>query len=180
MASKEKSNNKITEDGWRITKVVHQKNRTMVRMEQKSSYRGDSSAELPNPEFLKALATLGNKMADHIKLQPDWKANARHQGVSIDYSDEEHEQMGMVFTMYIPLTHMNGGFPINTPRLVEKTPGARGGTYMSEGILNATKTLLREAMKYYEGDRAQQDLIDKIKKEDEEESEKKKSAALKH
>lgn len=49
MARKEKSNNKITEDGWRITKVVHQKNRTTVRMEQKSSYRGDSSAEPPNP-----------------------------------------------------------------------------------------------------------------------------------
>lgn len=179
MAKKEKATAKITDDGWRVVKVAHQKNRTFVRLEQKvngeTAHKETTSGDTPNPEFVKALGTLNKIMCNHLKMQDEWKNIARAQGVSVDYSDEEHGQMGMVYTMYIPLTHLNGGFPLNTPRLIEKVAGAKGGTYMTDGILNAVKSLLREAVKYYEGDRAQQDLVDKINEEDEE-SEKKKVA----
>lgn len=150
------------ENSWRVVKVKVNGDRHYVKMERivgnSVQTRDDSSTDAANPELYKAMATLGKLMVERIR-QKDWIDDARLLGMSVDYSKDEHERMGMIATLYRPVNDMTGGLTVNTPRMLEKKEGASGGSFMSDDILNAVKTILRYAHDYIDGDRAQRDIV---------------------
>lgn len=179
IAKMEKNLSRLTEDGFRITKVVSKKDKITIISEQ---YRNGEHVESKldcedkaNPEFYKAFGDMAKCMKDRIEKSVAIQADGyKCQGISIDYADDDGERMGMIATLFVPTSDMNGGITINTPRLIEKKGGGAGQASMSDKILGTVKTLLREADKYREGDRAQQVLVKddkKKKKEDADEGE---------
>lgn len=149
-------------DGHRLTKIMVKTDKVKLNMELKKN--GEiltakwSSADKAEPELYKAMADLGKAMRGRIKNAIIIESDARCQGVSLDY--DEHEALGMICTLIVPVNDMSGVISINTPRLKEKLPNVKGGPipYMTDTLTNLTKAVMREAEKYMSGARAQQSM----------------------
>jgi len=167
VAALKKAQGKVVNDeGSRIVKVISKQdkisvNSELVRNDGSLRTSHEESSDKANPEFYKAMNALGRKMAALTRMDSKWAEHCRLIGVSVDYSKDEYERMGMIATFVIPILHMGGVITINTPRIVEKIQGAKGGgVCMDDATLGMVKTVLREAQKYVDGDRAQKDIED--------------------
>lgn len=149
---------------YRITKIISKTDSVTVNAEKilKSGEVRVSNLTAPdkaNPEFYKAIADLGKLMVKRIEKFATFDADIRCTHVSLDYAKEAHRRMGMIVTLHIPTTDMPGGMTLNTPRLIERMTGVKGGgALMSDQIQDAVEKVIEEADKYRKSDRAQKDL----------------------
>lgn len=148
----------------KIVKVGHKNQKTTITCEEEKN--GDVktmtlTSDVPAlPEFHEAMKELGKYMCDLLGVPADWKQKHTCNSVSIGY--EEDERINTVVTIYVQLEKFNNGIVINTPCLREKVAGkSGGGNFMTPKMLDLVKSVREEALKYYDGERAQQTLLKK-------------------
>lgn len=148
----------------KIVKVGHKAGKTFVHAEEDKG--GDvikitlESDQPANPEFHDALKALGKYMCGMLGFPAEW--TEQHTCNSVSIGHEEDDRLNAVVSMYVTLAKFNNGLSINSPCLREKLQGkGGGGSFMPPKMLDLVKSVVDQGLKYYEGDRAQKELLTK-------------------
>lgn len=150
----------------RITKV--KSDGSKVRLEYERTHEGRDPDEftlqccdVPLPAFTEALQALAADVVAICELPADALTTITVRGVTVTWT---HDVMGACVTALKALKTANAPLVLNTPHLPsESYSGAEGdpNPVMPAGMVSRLSTLLNEAVRYLNGDRAQGDLLGK-------------------
>jgi hypothetical protein len=133
--------------------------------------------ENPLPSFIQAFMDLRRHLLLICEIPIDKEIIERShvKGATLTYSGDD-DILGAVISGILKLMHSNSPLVLNTPHKNTDYPGDMGDpkTLMDEDCADALETLITEAEKYLNGDRAQEELFpeEPAKAETEEEKDK--------
>jgi len=147
---------------WRITKIKVKKGEYFFAWEiyQKPTKNWDKYSlnckDFPREEFKESL----QKMANHVTQICEFEESATKKivvsGISLSYTDKNRY---LVITALKDLTNSKSPLIINTPARPEMSDGAVTAEFcMSKELVWDLENLVEEALRYINGDRAQQKL----------------------
>lgn len=117
-----------------------------------------SSGAAPRPEFVAAFNAFKPLALDLLEL-PEYGEGFIVTGLSINEEDNDGRG-GLVITSMKTLKQANAPLVLNTPHLREPVDDNQDGAagFYTEGMSGALATMLGEAKRYVNGERAQQEL----------------------
>jgi len=113
--------------------------------------------DVPRDEFKQSLAALKIHVVNICEIPKKQAERLEIRGVSLSW---KHGIMGAVITALKTLEHSNAPLILNTPHLPETSYSEEGEmSCLSSKCLENIRTLMEEARRYLEGDRAQINLF---------------------
>lgn len=155
----------------RVNKIkINKDNKVMITWEKKMGESYDeyslNCSEPARPELYAAIQNLAIHVIEMCELPEEYISRIKVKGVSFSYS-EKKETMGAVITAIMDLKYSFQPLNLNTPHKTVDFPNDGNGAeemLLSGKCIDVLDTVVKEAFKYIDGDRAQQKLFDEENK----------------